>query len=361
MPAITKIVFWFLAGLGFLIVLLIILVWLTTFHPAKVQAEAVHCTGKAPTLKPGQRFKVMTYNVQYMAGKNYVFFYDLPDNSGPDERPTSEDITKTLAEVAGIIQDEDPDIILLQEVDDGAARTDYEDQLARLLDLLPAEYVCHTSSFYWQAAFVPHPRIHGAAGHKLSIISKYHLQGSTRYQLPIADTNPITQQFNYKRAILETHLPVEDSQELVVLTTHLEVSSQGTGIKQGEMAAINERLAALNQAGYPWLLGGDFNLLPPGQIDRLPEIYRRDFRPKTELAPLLDRYRVIPSLVDLQGVEAQKWFTMFPNDPSITEPDRTVDYIFFTDDLTLNTYYVRQHDTLSISDHLPLVAEFTLP
>lgn len=361
MPAITKIVFWTLVSLGLIIIILIILVRLTTFHPAKAQAEAVNCTDKAPTLKPGQRFKVMTYNIQYMASKNYVFFYDLPDNSGPDERPTPEDITQTLAEVARIIQDEDPDIILLQEVDDGAARTDYEDQLARLLELLPAEYVCHTSAFYWRAAFVPHPRIHGAVGHKLSIISKYHLQESTRYQLPIADTNPITQQFNYKRAILATHLPVEGSQDLVVLTTHLEVSSQGADIKQREMAALNERLAALNQAGYLWLLGGDFNLLPAGQINHLLEIHRRDFRPETELALLLDRYRVIPSLVDLQGDEAQKWFTMFPNEPSITAPDRTVDYIFFADNLTLNNHYVRQHDTLSISDHLPLVAEFTVP
>jgi endonuclease/exonuclease/phosphatase family metal-dependent hydrolase len=361
MPAITKFVFWILVSLGFLTVLLIILVRLTTFHPARVQAEAVHCAGEAPTLKPGQHFKVMTYNIQYMAGKNYVFFYDLPDNSGPDERPTPEDVTKTLAEVARIIQDKDPDIILLQEVDDGAARTGYEDQLARLLDLLPAGYVCHTSAFYWRAAFVPHPRIRGAVGHKLSIISKYHLQESTRYQLPIADTNLITQQFNYKRAILETHLPVKGGQDLVVLTTHLEVSSQGADIKQHEMAALNERLAALNRAGYPWLLGGDFNLLLPGQINHLPEIHRRDFRPETELALLLDRYRVIPSLADLQGDGAQKWFTMFPNDPTITEPDRTVDYIFYADNLTLNIHYVRQHDTLSISDHLPLVAGFNLP
>jgi len=61
------------------------------------------------------------------------------------------------------------DVVLLQEIDDGAARTDYNDQLARLLPLLPPEYVCHTTAFYWKAAYVPHPRIHGGAGDPVKV------------------------------------------------------------------------------------------------------------------------------------------------------------------------------------------------
>ncbi|MBN1218034.1 MAG: hypothetical protein JXM69_03815 [Anaerolineae bacterium] len=52
---------------------------------------------------------------------------------------------------------------------------------------------------------------------------------------------------------------------------------------------------------------------------------------------------------------------MYPNDPGVAAPNRTVDFIFFADTMTLNKAYVRQHDTLPISDHLPLVAEFQLP
>jgi len=131
-----------------------------------------------------------------MAGKNYVFFYDLLDNSGPDGRPSPEDIAKTLKEVARIIQDENPDVILLQEVDDGAKRTDYEDQLASLLPLLPKEYACYASAFYWKASFVPHPRIMGAAGMKLSTISKYKMTEAVRHQLALIPADPLTQQFN---------------------------------------------------------------------------------------------------------------------------------------------------------------------
>ena len=76
---------------------------------------------------------------------------------------------------------------------------------------------------------------------------------------------------------------------------------------------------------------------------------------------MFERYNVIPGLDEINGDDASQWLTMFVNDPSTTEPDRTLDYIFFSDKLALVNGYVRQHDTLSISDHLPVIAEFTLP
>jgi len=361
MSKIIKYVGWGLAGLVIMGGLLVLLVWAITYHPADTQAEAVVCAPDAPILKPGQTLKVLTYNVQYMAGKNYLFFYDLPNNAGPDERPTAADIDATLREVARIIQAENPDVVLLQEVDDGAARTDYEDQLARLLTLLPRDYRCHTSAFYWQAAFVPHPRIMGAIGQKLAIISKYKIYLATRYQLPVAAADPLTQQFSPKQAILAARLPIENSQDFALLTTHLEVANRGTEVMQQQVAAIIERLDTLNNDGYAWLIGGDFNLLPPGQYERLAESQQPNFRAQTELKPLIDRYRVIPDPADVNGENGSAWLTMFTNDPATTGPDRTLDYIFYADTLTLLDGYVRQHDTLAISDHLPLIAEFRLP
>ncbi|MDR9450303.1 MAG: endonuclease/exonuclease/phosphatase family protein, partial [Acidimicrobiia bacterium] len=74
-----------LIGLLAVVVLLVAAVWLTTFHPRSVRTEAVDCPEDARTLRPGQSVEVMSWNVQYMAGKGYVFWYDLFDESGPDE------------------------------------------------------------------------------------------------------------------------------------------------------------------------------------------------------------------------------------------------------------------------------------
>lgn len=361
-PKLKKITLWALGSFAMLAVLLLAWVWFGTFHPAPVQSEPVVNSSQAPVLSPGQKLKVLTWNVQYMAGKNYVFYYDVPDNSGPDKRPSPEDITKTLQEVARVIQDENPDIILLQEVDDGAKRTDYQDQLARLLSLLPEEYCCYTSAFYWKASFLPHPCIMGSVGMKLSVISRYKISEARRHQLPLMPKDPLTKQFNLKRAVLEVHLPVEDSEDFIVMNTHLDAFAQGTDTMEKQVKQVLLLLEKTTQAGFSWIIGGDFNLIPPGKAySLLPEDQQRYFEEKTELEPLFEKYQSVPSVEEANGADYEKWFTHFPNDPSIGKPNKTIDYIFLSHDVRLGPHYVRQHDTLTISDHLPVVIEIEVP
>ena len=170
-------------------ILAIGVIWCITYHPKEVEVEAVYNADDAPLLKPGQEVKVMSWNVQYMAGKDYVFFYDLPSFDGPDYEPRVEDVVMTFKEVVRVIEDEDPDIILLQEVDHGARRTQYVDQLALLVELMPNSYKSYSSSFYWKNKYVPHPAIMGSTGMKLAVISKYRIAESTRHRLACVPRN----------------------------------------------------------------------------------------------------------------------------------------------------------------------------
>mgnify|MGYP003608164598 CR=1 FL=1 len=78
-----------LVGLLILAGLLTALIYSLTWRPADKQTLPVSCVApRAPTLLPVQALKVMTWIVQSLAGKNYVFWDDTPDGSGPDERPT---------------------------------------------------------------------------------------------------------------------------------------------------------------------------------------------------------------------------------------------------------------------------------
>jgi len=353
---------WSAGTLALLLVALVSLVWILTFHPRQQQAEAVTCALEAPLLKPGQTLKVLTWNVQFMAGKNYVFFFDVPDGNGPDERPSREDITHTLSEVARVIHDEKPDLVLLQEVDNGAARTDYEDQLQRLLALIPSEYACHVSAFYWKAVYVPHPRIHGAVGLTLVTLSKYRISGAMRHQLSLIPGNFVTQQFNLKRAVLEARLPLEQGGEFVALNTHLDAFAQGSNTMEKQVDEVNSLLHSLTRSGHPWVIGGDFNLLPnPEAYRRLPPRQQYYFNPRTEIASLFEGYQAVPSLAEVSGPDYQQWFSHLPNDPEVRGPDRTIDYLFFSRTVRLGRHAVRQRDTQRISDHMPLISEFQLP
>ena len=198
----------------------------------------------------------------------------------------------------------------------------------------------------------------GSVGMKLSTISKYKIGEAKRHQLAHIPKDPITRQFNLKRAILEARFPQTDGKTLAALNVHLDAFAQGTRTMEQQVEQTVALLKKLSQEGLNWIIGGDFNLLPPGgAYDRLVESEKKYYNADTEIEVIFRLFRGIPGLKEVRGPEYNKWFTHFPNKESIKRPDRTIDYIFISNDIQLGDHHVRQNDTLEISDHLPVVAE----
>jgi endonuclease/exonuclease/phosphatase family metal-dependent hydrolase len=354
----------YVIALALLIALIGGLIYNVTWHPARHERMPVSCNARdagPPILMPGQALKVMTWNIQYLAGKRYVFWYDMPDGSGPDERPTADDIAYNLDEVARVIRDEQPDVVLLQEVNDGAKNTDYTNQLALLQERVTDLYPCSTEAFYWKSDFVPDRHIYGSVGMKLATLSRYQMDKAERLQLPSPNGNLIGRQFEPKRALLVSDLPLRDGGHLAVVNTHLGDFKPGDDTLQRQVAATTQLLDTFEQAGTLWISGGDFNLLPQGQYQRLPAEQLEQYAPDSELHALWDKYPMIPSNDDTNGEDRRKWYTRFPNDPRLSGPDRTLDYLFYSPKLKRVDAQVRQADTLLISDHLPVIGRFLLP
>jgi endonuclease/exonuclease/phosphatase family metal-dependent hydrolase len=344
-----------------LLAVLIALVYSLTWRPLPHEEAAVSCSGQVAQLQPGQALKVMTWNVQYLAGKRYVFWYDLPGGDGPDERPSSADLAVTLDEVVRVLRDEQPDVVLLQELHDNAKASDYQDQLALLQARLSDLYPCSTEAFYWKAGFVPHPRILGSVGMKLGTLSRFQIARAERLQLPMLDSDLLSRQFQLKRALLISYLPIRGGDELVAINTHFDAFAQGEDTMQRQVEMTDGLLQQLQTSDKTWVLGGDLNLLPPGQFQHLPEDQRSWYAADSELQDLARRYPMIPSLQQASGAQQAQWYTHYPNDPAASGPDRTLDYLFYSPRLTPLASQVRQRDTLAISDHLPVIGRFFLP
>nr|WP_256873439.1 endonuclease/exonuclease/phosphatase family protein [Pseudomonas taiwanensis] len=347
--------------LSILAIGVIALIYALTWHPAAREPAILACQAEAPQLQPGQALKVMTWNLQYLAGKRYVFYYDLPEGNGPDERPTAEDLAYSLDEVVRVIREEQPDIVNLQELHEGARATDYQDQLALLQERLADLYPCASQAFYWKAAFVPHPHILGSVGMKLATLSRFRIESAERLQLPLEENDPISRQFDKKRALLVSYLPIRGGGRLAAINTHLDALAADQETLKRQVAMTRGLLDQLQSEGVPWVLAGDFNQLPPGQYERLSEAQRSRYLRDSELKALWSRYPMIPSITEASGAQQTQWFTHFPNDPRVKGPDRTLDYVFHSPSLTRIEARVRQQDTLRISDHLPLTARFFLP
>ena len=341
-----------------------ILLYDLTWHPARRENVAVSCNAmdaKPPVLAAGQTLKVMTWNIQHLAGKRYVFWYDLPDGSGPDERPTPEDLAYNLDEVARVIRDEQPDVVLLQEVDDGAKNTDYGNQLALLQARVADLYPCSTEAFYWKSDFVPDRHIFGSVGRKLATLSRYQLDSAERLHLPSSSGNFISRLFQPQPALLVSYLPLSDGRRLAVTNTHLSGVASGGDVQQRQVATVRQLQQSFEQNGTLWITGGDFNLLPLGQYQRLAVEQRAPYSAVSELQGLWESSPMIPSNDDVNGEDRRKWYTRFPNDPRISGPDRTQDFVFYSPELKKIEARVRQADTLLISDHMPVIARFRVP
>ena len=101
-------------------------------------------------------------------------------------------------------------------------------------------------------------------------MSRWAIDEATRYQLAQMPSDILTRQFDIRRAILETRLPVAGSSPLVVLNTHLDAFAQGSDTMERQVAQTKDLVDELTTADVPWVLGGDMNLLPPGgQYDAL--------------------------------------------------------------------------------------------
>ncbi|PUA41955.1 endonuclease [Pseudomonas protegens] len=335
------------------------LIYSLTWRPQPKETLTVSCSAQAAPLVPGQALKVMTWNLQYLAGKRYVFWNDQA--RGEDERPTLEDMAFSLDEVARVIRDEQPDLVLLQEVDNGAKASAYQDQLKLLQERVTDLYPCSTQAYDWKADFVPSLHIFGSVGRQLATLSRYRIEHAERLQLPIAPQPLISRQFQPKDALLLSYLPLSDGGQLVVLNTHLERAQRADDTQQRQVTAMAKVLDKLESRGTPWLIGGDFNLLPLGQYQRLSEAQRAPYQIDSPLHLLWDKYPMIPSNTQASGVDRARWLTHYPNDPSLDGPDRTVDYLFYSPRLKRVESRVRQDDTLRISDHLPVLARFLLP
>ncbi len=284
---------------------------------------------------------MVTWNLQYAATRRHHFFYD----GGNAVRVPAADVAEALAGIVGVLSRLDPDVALLQEVDRRSRRTGYVDQLTAIQNGFPrparATCVVHRS------AWVPHPPGDhlGPIDLQQAILSRVPLTRACRYALPGLREPAVRQAFNLHRALL-----VADSPGPALATTHLSAFSRGDGTLPAQVARISAWIDGMG--ARPWVLGGDFNLLPPdddpGRLGK--EAAEYVDRP-SPLLPLLARGR---SVLPLDRLTAPESATYLP--PGADTPDRVLDWIFVSPGIQVVRAWVEPIPAW-LSDHRPIVAD----
>lgn len=310
--------------------------------PRAVEVVPVVRVGESgPPLSPGEGFRVVTWNIQYAGTRRHHFFYD----GGPAVHVPETDVTEALAAIVAVVLHLDADLVLLQEVDRGSDRTGRVDELATILARVPMPAWVGTPIH--RSRYIPHPRGEplGAIDLHQVILSRRALRCARRFALSPLKESPTRRFFNLKRALL-----VAESGAVSVATTHLSAFSRGDGTMPRQVAEIQRWID--ERGDQPWILGGDFNLLPPGDSPgRLGAGGAEYADPTPPIAPLLARARsVIPPADLLDPVHR----TYLP--PGATAPDRVLDYLFVSPHFKVRRAWV-EPVPIWLSDHWPLVAD----
>ena len=244
------------------------------------------CVHRGSHLAP-QAFRVMTYNIHHGEGM---------------------DGQVDLERIAELIRSEDADVVALQEVDRGVARTDGRD-LAAELSVLTGMTSVFSNNVHYQG---------GEYGNALLSRRPIGDWRNTHYRMLRGGE---------QRGLLHVEIDV-GGRRLMILTTHLDYRPDDAE----RLSNVQEILSAMEAyAGIPVVVCGDFNAVPGS-----------------------------PTHEAMKGRFADVWeqvgtgqgFT-FPS----AEPARRIDYIFLEGGGRVTA--VKAWVPLSLaSDHLPLVVEF---
>lgn len=251
---------------------------------------------------------VMSYNIRVGVG-------------GEEERlPAAEGLEK----VARVIERYAPDVLLVQEIDKGAERTqglNEVDWLMRRLD-------------FTHAAFAPAIR-DGSWSYGVGIFGRFPAKVSSQryllYKPDYSESHPgYPAYYSEQRVLLRATTCIEGT-TLSLYCTHL-----GLTPDQRERQ-VQDILQHLDRESHPIILGGDFNAKPGS----------------AELKPLADRYRDVFEVLEVP-MEQRRSF------PAGATPKRAIDTIFVSPEIEVLRAFVVRDESLA-SDHNPVVVELQLP
>ncbi len=314
--------------------LLRLLNWL----PPDEMVEPVVRSRAAAPHDPARPLSILTWNIQFCGTRRHHYFYD----GGPDTRPSPSNARDGLAGVRRVLAElrgEGLDIALLQEVDRDSARTGRVDQLADLTE----DWETWVSTPYYRSRFVPSPvpKPLGRMDLHEAILSRCELGPSRRLALPGLDEPPLRRAFNLHRAILATTVPLTDGRRLHVAVTHLSAFSRGDGTMGRQVDVIRRWMEACGDE--PFVLGGDLNLLAPGD-----DAARLGKDAKEYVEDVLKRLTDVAQRVPQLGEH-----TYLP--PRSDAPDRTLDHLLASRGVTIEAHRVVPVPPW-LSDHWPLFA-----
>lgn len=372
------------SNLRFLVLFIGVLTWscdpfVTQFEENEDAIPYIASAINTPIDLPSE-LNIMTWNIRFGAGRIPWF----GDSCGERVILSENEVLGNLQPIVNFIKINNPDILLLQEVDVSSKRTGYLDQVQWILDHTDFNYAVYASM--WQADFIPSDGL-GKVDAGNAILSKWPLQNAERIQLPLrGDQDDLEQFFYLRRNILKSKININNEKELYAICTHTTAFATDD-TKQKHIDKFHEALMSFSDDEI-FIAGGDLNALTSAyvgdnrnfcNVDKCDDdicdddfennlIYQGSYfnhLPDEEL--LLNELYTFHSAIPLAETTLAEhythstWITSEDNIESDGPLNRKLDYIFSSNPLINGITHQEAGHQFHLSDHAPVSAILILP
>ena len=300
----------------------------------------------------GRAYMIMTYNIGFGAYRmDFSFFMD----GGKSSRAKDEE--SVLAAVSGmgeIINDVNPDFVLLQEVDRDGTRSYHVDELELLNQFMKGYYYDFAQNYDSPFLFFPPWQPHGANKSGIVTYSRGQIVHAMRRSLPISKS--FSKLLDLDRCYSVSRIPAEDGKQLCIYNIHMSAYGSSDEIREGQLSMLYQDMTADYQKGNYVICGGDFNHDLRQEVQENAPEWAYPF-PRESLPEgftlAIDEIRDPEDVAHNSCRSADEAY-----DPESTYTV-TLDGFIISDNVTVN-YYQNMDWGYEFSDHDPVIMQFFL-
>ena len=198
---------------------------------------------------------LLTYNFGFGAySPDYSFFMD----GGEHSRALSKDavIDNTNGAVK-VINDKNPDLVLLQEVDTDGTRSYHINQKNLITEKLQGFDSVFAENYDSPYFLYPIYEPIGANKSGILTLSRFNVESSVRKSLPVEKS--FSKYFDLDRAYSVSVIKTGNGRELVVYNVHLSAYTSDGTISEEQLKILSEDMEAQYRKGNYIIAAGDFN------------------------------------------------------------------------------------------------------
>jgi len=260
-------------------IILLLVLTITEYNPDDIiKAEINSLSENTSHIEKNTDIKLMSWNIGYCGlGKYEDFFMDGGTTSLPKSQ---ENVEHYKAGIKDQILKENPDILILQEVDHISRRSGKKSQIEYFKNQLKknAAFTFNYKTLFCPIPLPPMGRIESG----LAVYTDYKASSADRYKLPSIFKWPV-KIANLKRCLLVTRFPVQENgkdtgRELVLINFHLEAFDNGEAKKLQTIAlakVLNDEYAKGNYV----IAGGDWNQKFPSDTGKYKLVFENGWQP----------------------------------------------------------------------------------